>query len=72
MTPGSPTSGNRDSRGKWAKLAFATGAVSAWSIYDMATATEAPSPLLNALQFFILACALIALAGCLWKLATVK
>ncbi len=62
----------RNSRGKWAKLALMTAAVSAWLVYDMATATESPSPLLGVLQYFLLACALFALVGSLIKLAAAE
>jgi multisubunit Na+/H+ antiporter MnhE subunit len=59
-----------NSRGKWLKLALMTAAVSAWLIYDMATATESPSQLLLILQYFLLACALFSLVGSLIKLAS--
>jgi len=65
-----PKDDARNSRGKWAKLVLMTAAVSAWLIYDMATATESPSQLLGMLQYFLLACALFALAGSLVKLVS--
>lgn len=55
--------------GNWGKIALLNGAVSAWLIYDMATATEAPSATLKILQYAILAGCLIGLVTALSKLA---
>jgi len=40
------------------------GATSAWLIYDMTTATEAPRQAVAVLQYGLLACALLGLVGC--------
>jgi hypothetical protein len=40
-----------------------SGATSAWLIYDMTTATKTPSLAVAILQYRLLACALIGLAG---------
>ena len=45
---------------------------SAWLIYDMASATEAPSRAVAVLQYGLLACALLGLIGSLVKFATEK
>jgi hypothetical protein len=45
---------------------------SAWLIYDMASATEAPSRAVAVLQYGLLACALFGLIGSLVKFATEK
>jgi hypothetical protein len=42
-----------------------SAATSAWLIYDMTTATETPRPAVAVLQYVLLACALIGLAGSL-------
>jgi hypothetical protein len=55
--------------GNWGKIALLNGAVSAWLIYDMATAAEAPSPALKILQYVILAGCLVGLVAALSKLA---
>jgi hypothetical protein len=47
-------------------------ATSAWLIYDIATATEAPRRALAILQYCLLACALIGLAGSLVMFASQK
>jgi hypothetical protein len=49
-----------------------SGITSAWLLYDMATATEAPSRALSILQYGLLACALVGLVGSLVMLATEK
>lgn len=49
----------------WARIGL-TAAVSAYLIYDMATATEQPSMALRTLQYVILAACLISL-GFLWQ-----
>ena len=55
----------QQNKGKWIKTALMTGAVSAWLIYDMATASEPPGSALLFLQYFLLTCALISLVGSL-------
>lgn len=55
----SPSTTQGTSLLKFAVLA----AVSGYLIYDMATATEAPSTTLKVLQYFVLACSLFALVG---------
>jgi hypothetical protein len=49
-----------------------SAATSAWLLYDMASATEAPSPAVTALQSVLLACSLIGLAGSLVMYASQK
>jgi hypothetical protein len=49
--------------GKWPRQIPMTGAVSGWLLYDLVTATEAPSPALALLQYAVLASALIGLIG---------
>ena len=56
-----------DSKSKWGKWILINAAVSAWLIYDIATATEAPRPALMILQYVLLACALFGLAGSVIK-----
>jgi hypothetical protein len=46
---------------KWPKVMLMSGITSAWLLYDMATATEAPSRALAVLQYGLLACALVGL-----------
>jgi hypothetical protein len=58
--------------GKWPKLILMTGAVSAWLLYDVATAIEAPSQVLAILQYTVLAGALIGLVGSTVMFATEK
>lgn len=48
---------------KWPKLMLMSGITSAWLLYEMAIATEAPSRALAILQYGLLACALIGLVG---------
>ena len=55
---------------KWAKLMLMSGITSAWLLYGMATATEAPSWALAILQYGLLAGALIGLVGSLVMLAS--
>ena len=54
-------------KSNWGKLIVMNGVVSAWLIYDMATASEAPSQAVAILQYVLLTCALIGLAGSLYK-----
>jgi hypothetical protein len=58
--------------GRWGKLALVNAAVAAWLIYDITTASEAPRQAVAMLEYFLLACALIALAGSLIKLTAAK
>lgn len=55
----------------WTRIGL-TAAVSAYLIYDMATATESPSMALRTLQYVILAACLISLAGFLWQRMSVE
>ena len=48
---------------KWPKLMLMSGITSAWLLYDMATATEAPRQAVAILQYCLLAGALIGLVG---------
>ena len=57
---------------KWPKVTLMSGVTSAWLLYDLATATEAPSPALAVLQYGLLACALVGLVGSLVMLASEK
>ena len=56
----------------WGVRALITGAVAVWIIYDIATATEAPSQAVMILQYVLLAGALIGFAGSLAKLMSAK
>ena len=47
----------------WGKMALLNTACASWLIYDMATATEAPSRALALLQYFLLALSSTALVG---------
>jgi hypothetical protein len=49
-----------------------SGITSPWLLYDMATATEAPSRALATLQYGLLACARMGLVGSLVMLASEK
>ena len=49
-----------------------SGITSAWLLYEMATATEAPGRALAILQYGLLACAPIGLVGSLPMLASEK
>jgi hypothetical protein len=53
-------------------MAQGDAASSAWLIYNMATATEAPSQAVVILQYGLLACALLGLAGSLVMYASQK
>ena len=55
---------------KWAKLMLMSGITSAWLLYEMATATEAPRRALAILQYGLLAGALTGLVGSLVMLAS--
>ena len=55
---------------KWPKLMLMSGITSAWLLYEMATATEAPSRALAILQYGLLGGALIGLVGSLVMLAS--
>jgi hypothetical protein len=59
---------SQNSSGKWGRLALLCAAVVAWNIYDISSATETPRQAVMILQYFLLACALIGLAGALLKL----
>ena len=55
------------STSKWGKWALINAAVAAWVVYDMTTATEVPRQAVMILQYVLLACALIGLAGSVAK-----
>ncbi|HWA44620.1 MAG TPA: hypothetical protein VHA10_15495 [Hypericibacter adhaerens] len=57
------------SRKRAVRTALISGAVSAWLIYDIATASEAPGTALLWLQYGLLALALIGLVGSVVMLA---
>ena len=57
---------------KWPKLTLMSRITSVWLLYEMATATEAPSRALAILQYGLLACAMIGLVGSLAMLASEK
>ena len=48
---------------KWAKVMLMSGVTSAYLVYDMTTATEAPRIMLAYLQYTLLGMALFALVG---------
>src|SRR5205823_10054414 len=52
---------------KWPKLMLMSGITSAWLLYEIATATEAPGRALAILQYGLLACARIGLVSSLPK-----
>jgi hypothetical protein len=54
---------------KWPRVMLMSAATSAWLIYDICTATEAPSQAVAILQYFLLACAVIGLVGSLLMFA---
>jgi hypothetical protein len=47
--------------GKWPPVMLMSGSTSAWLIYNMTSATEAPRQAVEILQYGLLACALFAL-----------
>ena len=57
---------------QWPKLTLMSGITAVWLLYEMATATEAPSRALAILQYGLLACAMIGLVGSLAMLASEK
>jgi hypothetical protein len=57
---------------RWPRVMLMSAASSAWLIYDMATATEALSQAVVILQYGLLACALLGLAGSLVMYASQK
>ena len=67
-----PNGKSSNESGKYGRMALITAAVSAWLIYDMATATEVPRQAVMILQYVLLAGALIGLAGSLVKLMSQK
>ena len=61
-----------NNNGKWVRVALMTAAVTAWQIYDLATAVEAPRQAVMIMQHVFLSGALIGLASSLIKLASQK
>jgi hypothetical protein len=55
---------------KWPRMILMSAVTSAWIIYDMTTATEAPRQALAVLQYALLACSLVALVGSFLMMAT--
>jgi hypothetical protein len=62
----------QNNSGKWIRTALLPGAVAAWQIYDISTATEALRQALMLMQYFLLALALISCVGSLVMLASQK
>ena len=57
---------------KWPKVMLMSGLTSAWLLYDIATATEAPRQAVAILQYALLACAVIGLIGSIMMAAQEK
>jgi hypothetical protein len=57
---------------RWPKVMLMSGLTSAWLLYDMATAAEAPRQAVAVLQYGLLACALIGLVGSIMMAASEK
>lgn len=57
---------------KWPKMMLISGLTSAWLLYDIATATEAPRQAVALLQYGLMACALIGLVGSIVMAASEK
>jgi hypothetical protein len=53
----------------WGLQAALCGAIVVWQIYDMASATEAPSQTLSLLHYFLLFCGLVGGVGALVMMA---
>ena len=49
--------------GKWPRVMLMSGLTSAWLMFNIANATEAPRQAVAVLQYGLLACALIGLVG---------
>jgi hypothetical protein len=58
--------------GKWPKVMLISAATVAWTIFDLSTATETPRQAVAILQYFLLACALLGLAGSVVMAASQK
>ena len=50
-------------RKNWGLQVVLCAGVVAWQVYDLATATEAPSTTVLALQYFLIACGLVGGVG---------
>ena len=57
---------------RWLKLMLMSAITSAWLLYDIATASEAPRQAVAMLQYGLLACALIGLIGSIVMAASEK
>lgn len=57
---------------RWPKIMLMSGLTSAWLLYDIATATEAPRQAVALLQYGLMACALIGLVGSIVMAASEK
>jgi hypothetical protein len=55
------------STSKWGKWALMNAGVAAWIVYDITTASEVPRQAVLILQYVLLACALLGLAGSVVK-----
>jgi hypothetical protein len=53
----------------WGLQAALCGVIVVWQIYDMASATEAPSQALSLLHYFLLFCSLVGGVGALVMMA---
>ena len=53
----------------WGLQAALCGAIVVWQIYEMASATEAPSQALALLNYFLLSCGLVGGVGALVMMA---
>ena len=56
-------------RKNWGLQVVLCAGVVAWQVYDLATATEAPSTTVLALQYFLIACGLVGGVGGLVMMA---
>ena len=57
----------RGSTSRWGKWALINAGVAAWIIYDITTAIEVPRQAVLILQYVLLGCALLGLAGSVTK-----
>ena len=63
---------SENQNGKWGLRALLCGAVAAWIIYDLSTATETPRQAVMIMEYVFLAGVLIGLIGAVIKLASPK
>jgi len=55
---------------KWPRVMLLSAVTTCWLLYDIASATEAPSQAVAILEYALLACAMVALAGSAVMVAT--